>query len=112
MSVDLFSDLFVDRMVPHRGEFYSCFVQMFLLTNNSNIQMTAPGSIDAHGASHPSEEAAKNLWFEIPARQAEGTGSPYIGGTNRDMGTLALFLVANWYVNGETVLIDGGVSAQ
>jgi hypothetical protein len=30
-------------------------------------------------------------------------------GTPRDMGALALFLVANWFVNGETVLIDGGV---
>ena len=27
------------------------------------------------------------------------------------MGALALFLVANWFVDGETVLIDGGVSA-
>ncbi|KAJ6607201.1 hypothetical protein B0H10DRAFT_2014922 [Mycena sp. CBHHK59/15] len=36
--------------------------------------------------------------FHIPA----GAGS------NRDMGSLALFLVANWFVNGETVLIDGG----
>lgn len=26
------------------------------------------------------------------------------------MGMLALFLVSNWFVNGETVLIDGGVS--
>ncbi|KAF8888587.1 NAD(P)-binding protein, partial [Infundibulicybe gibba] len=37
------------------------------------------------------------------------TGPP-TGGSNRDMGSLALFLVANWFVNGETVLIDGGVS--
>lgn len=46
---------------------------------------------------------------------AEGTDFGFIiptvptGGTQRDMGTLALFLVANWFVNGETVLIDGGV---
>lgn len=32
-------------------------------------------------------------------------------GSRVDMGTLVLFLVANHYVNGETVLIDGGVSA-
>ncbi|KAJ8693635.1 hypothetical protein PTI98_008615 [Pleurotus ostreatus] len=38
--------------------------------------------------------------FEIPA------GST--GGTRVDIGTLALFLVANHFVNGETVLIDGG----
>jgi hypothetical protein len=31
-------------------------------------------------------------------------------GSRHDMGSLALFLVANWFVNGETVLIDGGVS--
>ncbi|KAJ7112562.1 NAD-P-binding protein [Mycena epipterygia] len=36
--------------------------------------------------------------FQIPS----GVGTP------RDMGSLALFLVANWFVNGETVLIDGG----
>ncbi|KAF4564684.1 hypothetical protein EYR36_002622 [Pleurotus pulmonarius] len=38
--------------------------------------------------------------FEIPAGAT--------GGTRADMGTLALFLVANHFVNGETVLIDGG----
>ncbi|KAJ8083196.1 hypothetical protein PM082_009066 [Marasmius tenuissimus] len=30
------------------------------------------------------------------------------GGTRRDVGALALCLVANWFINGETVLIDGG----
>ncbi|KAF8958866.1 NAD-P-binding protein [Flammula alnicola] len=40
------------------------------------------------------------LNFEVPASHA--------GGTRHDMGSLALFLVANWFVNGETVLIDGG----
>ncbi|PBK65472.1 NAD(P)-binding protein [Armillaria solidipes] len=38
--------------------------------------------------------------FEVPVEQ--GWGKP------RDVGSLALFLLANWYVNGETVLIDGG----
>ncbi|KAK0222722.1 hypothetical protein EDD85DRAFT_959982 [Armillaria nabsnona] len=38
--------------------------------------------------------------FEVPAEQ--GWGKP------RDVGSLALFLLTNWYVNGETVLIDGG----
>jgi hypothetical protein len=28
----------------------------------------------------------------------------------RDMDALALFLIANWLFNGETVFIDGGVS--
>lgn len=52
------------------------------------------------------------------------------GGSNRDVGSLALMLIANWFINGEcalfgvnsllnaldypgeTVLIDGGVSAS
>ena len=79
--------------------------------------MTAPGTMDELGISHiDSNETAqippeKLPIFEIPTRQAPGTGVPILGGTNRDMGALALFLVANWYVNGETVLIDGGVSS-
>lgn len=62
--------------------------------------MTAPGSVDEAGVSHLDPE--KKLGFEIPT-------VPH-GGTRRDMGSLSLFLVANWFVNGETVLIDGGVS--
>ncbi|KAJ7632989.1 NAD(P)-binding protein [Roridomyces roridus] len=38
--------------------------------------------------------------FTVPAEDTVGS--------TRDMGSLALFLVANWFVNGETVLIDGG----
>lgn len=78
--------------------------------------MSAPGQIDALGFSHldPNETVKipdeKMPIFEVPVRQAPNTGVPAIGGTNRDMGSLALFLTANWYVNGETVLIDGGVS--
>ncbi|KAL6300959.1 NAD(P)-binding protein [Sparassis latifolia] len=44
--------------------------------------------------------------FEIPMVQPGP--QPVLGGSNRDVGALALCLVANWYVNGETVLIDGG----
>ncbi|KAK0212152.1 hypothetical protein DFS33DRAFT_1376645 [Desarmillaria ectypa] len=40
------------------------------------------------------------MGFEVPVEQ--GWGKP------RDVGSLALFLLANWYVTGETVLIDGG----
>lgn len=72
--------------------------------------MTAPGTIDAQGISHASEKTVQSVDFDIPTRQAPTSDEPNIGGTNRDMGTLALFLVANWFVNGETVLIDGGVS--
>jgi hypothetical protein len=54
---------------------------------------------DPHGVSVlPASYLAK---FEVPTDS--GVGS------TRDMGALALFLVANWFVNGETVLIDGGV---
>lgn len=76
--------------------------------------MTSPNTHDHIGTSaFPSTLPA----FEIPTRQhpdAASTGaitnSSRLAGTNRDMGTLALMLVANWFVNGETILIDGGVS--
>lgn len=74
--------------------------------------MTAPGTIDSQGLSHANEKIVEELSFEVPTRQASGSGGPNVGGTNRDMGSLALFLVANWFVNGETVLIDGGVSSN
>ena len=49
----------------------------------------------------------KDRWgFEVPADQPDGS----IGGQPRDVGSLAMFLMANWFINGETVLIDGGVS--
>lgn len=78
-------------------------------------ELTAPGTMDTAGVSHlelketgmiPPERLPP---FDIPCRQAPDTGVSLIGGTNRDMGSLALFLTANWYVNGETVLIDGGI---
>lgn len=62
--------------------------------------MTAPGTQDALGLSHT--QPGTTLEFQVPTVPT--------GGTNRDVGTLALFLIANWFVNGETVLIDGGVS--
>ena len=72
--------------------------------------MSAPGTMDKTGQSHADPTKMPMLSFTIPTRQAPGTGVNSIGGTNRDMGSLALFLVANWFVDGETVLIDGGVS--
>ncbi|EMD35291.1 hypothetical protein CERSUDRAFT_116093 [Gelatoporia subvermispora B] len=70
-------------------------------------EMTAPGTMDAAGQSHL--PADKKFPFEIPATQPSEPGvQAEIGGTNRDMGSLVLFLVSNWFVNGETVLIDGG----
>jgi len=69
-------------------------------------EMTSPGTADAVGQSHA--PASRPFGFEVPAEQAEGAAEFRRAGTNRDMGSLALFLVANWFVNGETVLIDGG----
>ncbi|KAF9444672.1 NAD(P)-binding protein [Macrolepiota fuliginosa MF-IS2] len=59
-------------------------------------EMAAPGTSNSLGISSGSRQSA----FESPASAT--------GGTRFDMGMLALFLVSNWFVNGETVLIDGG----
>ncbi|THH17494.1 hypothetical protein EW146_g3325 [Bondarzewia mesenterica] len=83
-------------------------------------EMTAPGTLDALGQSHAYQE----LSFAIPTVES--------GGSNKDVGSLALMLIANWFINGqygsissvnlvcsmdirskreslgETVLIDGG----
>ncbi|KAF9486180.1 NAD(P)-binding protein [Pholiota conissans] len=61
-------------------------------------EMSNPGNMDEQGITTIAPE--KEYEFEIPANKA--------GGTRYDMGSLVLFLVANWFVNGETVLIDGG----
>ncbi|KAF8970366.1 NAD-P-binding protein [Flammula alnicola] len=58
----------------------------------------AGGTINELGISTISPD--KEIKFEVPANRT--------GGSRHDMGSLALFLVANWFVNGETVLIDGG----
>lgn len=69
--------------------------------------MTATGTMDAIGHSHSKRVPA----FEIPTSSPPVLpgAEPQLGGTVRDMGALVLFLVSNWFVNGETVLIDGGV---
>ncbi|PFH48689.1 hypothetical protein AMATHDRAFT_5543 [Amanita thiersii Skay4041] len=61
-------------------------------------EMSAPGNMDELGVTHIPPD--KQFGFQVPTVLS--------GGTNRDMGSLALFLVANWFVNGTTVLIDGG----
>ncbi|KAI0726536.1 NAD-P-binding protein [Fomitopsis betulina] len=80
-----------------------------LYTGLFQTEMTAAGTADAVGQSHIPE--GEKMDFEVPATQpplAPGERPPY-GGSVRDMGSLALFLVGNWFViNGETVLIDGG----
>ncbi|KAJ7578539.1 hypothetical protein C8J56DRAFT_797491 [Mycena floridula] len=61
--------------------------------------MAIPGATDENGVTHVPEGFAPE--FEVPAKLTTD-------GARRDMAGLALFLVANGYVNGETVLIDGG----
>ncbi|TFY80886.1 hypothetical protein EWM64_g3124 [Hericium alpestre] len=60
-------------------------------------EMSDPGSTDELGQAH---STGKQHPFKVPAGPN--------GGSNRDVGSLALMLVANWFINGETVLIDGG----
>ncbi|KIY64652.1 NAD(P)-binding protein [Cylindrobasidium torrendii FP15055 ss-10] len=66
-----------------------------------------PSNMSAPGA--PSDETGTVIipddfpvLFKVPYGKEQGYGRP------RDVGSLALFLLANWYVTGETVLIDGG----
>ncbi|KAL0959916.1 hypothetical protein HGRIS_011581 [Hohenbuehelia grisea] len=63
-------------------------------------EMTAPGTKDDSGSSRLPD--GQKTPFEIPVKPEAGAG------TARDMGALALFLTANMYMSGETVLIDGG----
>ncbi|KAH7928997.1 NAD(P)-binding protein [Leucogyrophana mollusca] len=61
-------------------------------------ELSAPGTADTLGHSHATLAMLPPLAPpDVPT-----------GGTPRDIGALALFLLANWFVNGETVLIDGG----
>ncbi|GAV99560.1 short-chain dehydrogenase [Lentinula edodes] len=62
------------------------------------IRMSLPGHSNEAGiAVAPSD---KKWGFEIPTVKT--------GGTKHDVGALALCLITNWFINGETVLIDGG----
>lgn len=61
--------------------------------------MSNPGHMDENNTTTIAPD--KKYSFEVP------TNNP--AGTRHDMGSLVLFLVTNWFVNGETVLIDGGV---
>ncbi|KAI8972874.1 NAD-P-binding protein [Trametes punicea] len=68
-------------------------------------EMTAPGTADTTGLSRLPPQTA--LAFEVPVSRPVAPGQQRAG-TPKDMGALVLFLVANWFVDGETVLIDGG----
>ncbi|KAJ4490022.1 NAD(P)-binding protein [Lentinula aciculospora] len=61
-------------------------------------EMSLPGHSNEAGITVSPPD--KTWGFEIPTVNT--------GGTKRDVGALALCLIANWFINGETVLIDGG----
>jgi len=61
-------------------------------------EMSLPGHSDEAGITTAPADQTWN--FEIPTVKT--------GGTKRDVGALALCLITNWFINGETVLIDGG----
>ena len=70
-------------------------------------EMSAPGTINAVGQSHIPE--GKTFSFEVPVSAPIAPGQQPAG-RSKDIAALVLFMVANWFVDGETVLIDGGVS--
>lgn len=76
-------------------------------------EMSAPGSSNDLGIPADFTDFAK-FGFTVPCTQPPEPGvyggKPVPAGSRTDMGALVLFLVSNWFVNGETVLIDGGVS--
>ena len=72
-------------------------------------EMTAQGTADASGISKLRE--GQTTAFDVPVSRPVPPGVQRAG-TNKDMAALVLFLVSNWFVDGETVLIDGGVSVQ
>ncbi|KAE9405543.1 NAD-P-binding protein [Gymnopus androsaceus JB14] len=61
-------------------------------------EMSLPGHSNEAGVTIAPPE--KTWGFDIPTVKT--------GGTKRDVGALALCLITNWFINGETVLIDGG----
>ena len=72
-------------------------------------EMGAPGTIDLLGNS--SFKAWDTIAFKVPVSQPppEDGSRPATAGSRSDMGAVVLSLVSNWFINGETVLIDGGV---
>ncbi|KAI8972875.1 NAD(P)-binding protein [Trametes punicea] len=68
-------------------------------------ELTAPGTADATGMSKPLPD--KGMPFEVPLSRPTEPGQQRAG-TPKDMAALVLFFMANWFVDGETVLIDGG----
>ena len=76
--------------------------------------MTAPGTANLLGISNIPRNT--DVGFEVPCAHpfdSQATGEqPVRSGSFADMGAVVLCLVSNWFVNGETILIDGGVSQR
>lgn len=76
--------------------------------------MSAPGTANELGIATVPKD--KVFDFQVPCSQPAdpnvNEGRPVPGGSRSDMGALVLCLVSNWFINGETVLIDGGVSCS
>lgn len=70
--------------------------------------MNAKGTADELGQSRFTHHTFD---FAVPSTQPppEDGSQPLGAGSRTDVGALALCLVTNWFINGETVLIDGGV---
>ena len=87
---------------------------MYVARANASLlfitEMSSPGTINELGQSQV-PPGTKLFNFEVPVSRPVEVGHTRAG-TNKDMGALVLFLVANWFVDGETVLIDGGVRTK
>ncbi|KAI0084062.1 NAD-P-binding protein [Irpex rosettiformis] len=73
-------------------------------------EMTAPGTANELGISTIPKDT--DVGLEVPCAQPKnhrGNGYQFVrSGSFTDMGAVVLCLVSNWFMNGETVLIDGG----
>ncbi|ORY62867.1 NAD-P-binding protein [Leucosporidium creatinivorum] len=61
--------------------------------------MSAPGSVDSYGVTNKPELQSESMGFKTPVG---GSGGP------KDVGSVALSLLVNRFINGETILVDGG----
>jgi NAD(P)-dependent dehydrogenase (short-subunit alcohol dehydrogenase family) len=67
--------------------------------------MTHPGTTDESGVSTAKDKGFQ-VPFKIPVSSRPGYGG--YGGSPQDIGAVILALATNWFINGETILVDGG----
>ena len=73
-------------------------------------EMSAPGTADAATGQSRLPPGVHFDIFQVPGARPVAPGE-VPAGTSGDIAVVVLCLVANWFVNGETVLVDGGVSS-